>query len=152
MLVILTNIYHLLNIPLDGDIIFSNFKDFSRSSFNCPSESSRLSYTSFLAREIGKPDSDVTFQEVCSFYLYWLCKFVVCSSTKRNTFGVCLHCYDFSLELSIGPWPFMLCLLYRSLLSLTQERFFGSVNGPLWLLQLWVYAYFSNLSPVPINY
>lgn len=53
-------------------------------------------------------------------------------------------------RLALGP--FVLAILYLSLQSLTRERFFGSVNGPLWLLQLWIFAYFLALSSVPLNY
>lgn len=61
MWVTLVDIYHLLDILVEGDIILHNFSDPSRSSFNYPSEFSHLSYTTFLTHEMCKPDSEVTF-------------------------------------------------------------------------------------------
>lgn len=68
--VTLSDVYHILNVPLDDDVILPNFTNSSRSSFNYSSKSSYFSYTSFLAWEMGKLDSEVSFLEECSFYLY----------------------------------------------------------------------------------
>lgn len=145
-------VYHLLNVPLDDDVILPNFTNFSRSSFSCLLESSHLSYTSFLTREIGKPNNKVSFLEECSFYLYWLCKFMVCSSSKWITLGFVPIAMALALNHRLALGPFMLALLYGPLWSLIRERFFGSINGSLWLLQLWVYANFRSLSHVSLNY
>lgn len=115
MLMTLVDIYHLLNLPADGDIILPNFSDPSQSSFHCPLESSHLSNTTFLACEMGRSGSKVTFQEECSFYLYWLCKFLICSSSKRITLGNSPIATALASDRRLALDPFVFVILYRSL-------------------------------------
>lgn len=141
-----------ITVPLNGDSILPSIVEFARSLFQCSNDSSCLSYTSFISRKMDKPNKYVTFQEECSFYLYWLCKFMVCSSLKRITLGFT----SIAIALASGHWlalgPFLLSILYWFLFSFTRERFSDSLNEPLWLLQLWIYAYFLSLALVPLNY
>lgn len=69
MSVTLADVYHLLNIPLNGAILLSSFTDSPKGSFNCTTNASRLSYSFFITHGMGSSD-EVSFQEECSLYLY----------------------------------------------------------------------------------
>lgn len=56
----LVDVYHLLSVPLNGDIIPSFFTDLTQSSFHCSTNSSRLSYTFFISREMDSY-KDISF-------------------------------------------------------------------------------------------
>jgi hypothetical protein len=41
-----------------------------------------LSYTDFIKEVKGVSNSPVSYKEECCFYLFWICKFLACTSSK----------------------------------------------------------------------
>jgi hypothetical protein len=42
-----------------------------------------LNYYDFIKAMKGSTSSPITYKEECCFYLFWICKFLACTSSKR---------------------------------------------------------------------
>lgn len=152
MTVMFADIYNLLNLPTDGELLYSGFSDPSRNKFACSLDASQLAYLTFISQQMGHDNDLITFQEETSFYLYWICKFLLCNSSKRATLGFAHIVVASTKGKRLALSPFILTILYRCLFTLTQSYFTISIHSPLWILLLWIYAYFPLLAHFLPNY
>lgn len=94
--------------------------------------------------EIGfkEPSQQVEAQERIAFLLFWLSKYVFCVQSG----GVVKELAKLAIILANGQKVNMAPLgLYRGLKTLTYQIGDGSPisgHGPLWILKLWIHAYF----------
>ena len=90
----------------------------------------------------------VSFQEECSIYLYWICKYLVNVSSTTSFAQFVPISKNLAANVKVALAPFFLGHLYRSMyLYSTQPK--NSHHGPLRFIQLWVYSYFPKLAPSP---
>ena len=79
----------------------------------------------------------VSFQEECSFYLYWICKYLVNVSSITSVAQFVPIAKNLAANVKVALAPFFLGHLYRSM-YLYSTRPKNSHHGPLWFIQLWV--------------
>jgi hypothetical protein len=105
-----------------------------------------FNYNDFIKEMKGSDTSPVSYKEECCFYLFWICKFLACTSSKR----VINYYLPIPRNLANGTLvdmnSFLLGELYRSmfLLSIKPKQSHG---GPVWLIQMWAYSYFPSIVP-----
>ncbi|KAG5232369.1 trichohyalin [Salix suchowensis] len=102
------------------------------------------SYGNFASRAMALRDKE---QEEMSFYLYWICKFIVCNRSVMVLKGFqCVAETIFHAKGPIALAPFLLGLAYNCLGNILRSDFSEHVSGPLWLVVLWAQAYFSPIA------
>ncbi|KAJ6762646.1 hypothetical protein OIU79_023394 [Salix purpurea] len=101
-------------------------------------------YGNFATRAMALRDKE---QEEMSFYLYWICKFIVCNRSVMVLKGFqCVAETIFHAKGPIALAPFLLGLAYNCLGNILRSDFSEHVSGPLWLVVLWAQAYFSPIA------
>ena len=105
-----------------------------------------MGYTEFIKHAKGIGASPVTYKEECLFYLYWICRFLACISSKRviNYYLPIARCLANGVPVDMAS--FLLGELYRAMFLLSTEPK-QSHEGPIWLLQMWPYSYFPSIAP-----
>lgn len=113
--------------------------------FTYPTEKT-LTYANFVVYYHG--EGDVTKIEHVAFLIYWLNKFIFCVSFGKITkdFTVLAKTLASSQQLSMAP--LVLAFLYRGMHDLLDKKFVFAA-GPLWIMTLWLWAYFPRVSLVP---
>ncbi|KAG6775028.1 hypothetical protein POTOM_018452 [Populus tomentosa] len=102
------------------------------------------SYGSFVTRSMALRDKE---QEEMAFYLYWICKFLVCNRSVMVLKGFqCVAETIFQAKSPIALAPFLLGLAYNCLGNILRSDFSEHVSGPLWLVVLWAQAYFKPIA------
>ena len=94
----------------------------------------------------GSGASPVSYKEECCFYLFWICRFLACISSKRviNYYLPIAWCLENSVLVDMSS--FLLGELYRAMFLLSTEPK-QSHGGPVWLIQMWAYSYFLSIAP-----
>ena len=105
-----------------------------------------LAYTKFMQKYKKHSTEPITFEEETCFYLFWLCKFLINSSSKRIVTYYLPIAMALANNKKLALAPFFLGFVYRSMFLFTTEPK-NSIGGPLWFIQIWAYAYFSQLAP-----
>uniref|UniRef100_A0A2N9GAK7 Aminotransferase-like plant mobile domain-containing protein n=1 Tax=Fagus sylvatica TaxID=28930 RepID=A0A2N9GAK7_FAGSY len=105
-----------------------------------------LNYDDFIKEVKGSANSPVTYKEECYFYLFWICKFLACISSKRviNYFLPIAQCLANGTPIDLSS--FVLGELYRAMFLLSTEPK-QSHGGHVWLMQMWSYSYFLSIAP-----
>ncbi|CAN1319788.1 hypothetical protein LINPERPRIM_LOCUS31399 [Linum perenne] len=101
------------------------------------------------------PTSPITRQERVGFIHYWLYKYIHCPTTVSPRPGLS----PLSHQIADGNTPpdfleTILASIYHGMHTLTYQLGNGSKptgSGPLWLIPLWVYAYFPKLWNGPLK-
>ncbi|CAN1145233.1 hypothetical protein LINPERHAP2_LOCUS14571 [Linum perenne] len=101
------------------------------------------------------PTSPITRQERAGFIHYWLYKYIHCPTTVSPRPGLS----PLSHQIANGNTPpdfleTILASIYHGMHTLTHQLGNGSKptgSGPLWLIPLWVYAYFPKLWNGPLK-
>ncbi|CAN1148857.1 hypothetical protein LINPERHAP2_LOCUS16723 [Linum perenne] len=101
------------------------------------------------------PTSPITRQERVGFIHYWLYKYIHCPTTVSPRPGLS----PLSHQIADGNTPpdfleTILASIYHGMHTLTHQLGNGSKptgSGPLWLIPLWVYAYFPKLWNGPLK-
>ncbi|KAL9378931.1 hypothetical protein Peur_027413 [Populus x canadensis] len=107
------------------------------------------SYGNFVTRAMALRDKE---QEEMAFYLYWICKFVVCNRSVMVLKGFqCVAETIFHAKGPIALAPFLLGLAYNCLGNILRSDFSEHVSGPLWLVVLWAQAYFNPIAASSIS-
>ncbi|KAJ4848842.1 hypothetical protein Tsubulata_037991, partial [Turnera subulata] len=102
------------------------------------------SYTYFMEHAM---DSKDPVEEETAFYLYWICKFLVCNrSGKIQTSFQCVADAIFCANGPIALAPFLLGLAYNCIGKSVTYSFNENVSGPLWLVVLWAQSYFPSIA------
>lgn len=103
------------------------------------------SFSSFI-REHNNIEGAVTDEEHAAFLHYWLCRYLLCSPS----FKIIKTNLPLAVALSRGEsyalGPLVLAYLYRGIKDLLRSQL-NTTGGPLWILQLWLHAYFPKLRP-----
>ncbi|KAL9356044.1 hypothetical protein Peur_049297 [Populus x canadensis] len=102
------------------------------------------SYGNFVTRSMALRDKE---QEEMAFYLYWICKFLVCNRSVMVLKGFqCVAETIFHAKSPLALAPFLLGLAYNCLGNILRSDFSEHVSGPLWLVVLWAQAYFKPIA------
>ncbi|KAK9943085.1 hypothetical protein M0R45_008706 [Rubus argutus] len=90
--------------------------------------------------------------EHAAFLLYWLSKYIFCcrSGQCNREYAPLAESLASGTRLALGP--FVLAHLYRSLHDIVTNQMDLDVGGPLWLFQLWLRAYFPQMSNIGPEY
>jgi hypothetical protein len=105
-----------------------------------------LGYNDFIEHVKGAGASLVSYKEECMFYLFWICRFLTCTSSKRviNYYMPIARCLVNGIPIDISL--FLLGELYRAMFLLSTKPK-QSHGGPVWLIQMWAYSYFPSITP-----
>lgn len=110
------------------------------------SRSKDKTYGVFIATYTATEGSTVTHKEHVRFLTLWLCRYIFYSCSIQVT-----HEY-FNLAIALAKGRIfgfsagLLIFLYRCLYEFVTDKLSSSF-GPLWLLQIWLYMYFTDLHP-----
>jgi hypothetical protein len=105
-----------------------------------------FNYNDFIKEMKGSDASLVTYKEECCFYLFWIYRFLACTSSKWviNYYLPIARCLANGTPVDMSS--FLLDELYRSMFLLSTEPK-QSHGGPVWLIQMWAYSYFPSIAP-----
>lgn len=137
------DICHLLGLSPHGSPFTPNYPDLPVK-FSLPALSS--SYSDFVKAE-NKREGPVRDREFFSFILYWLCKFLFCTSSQRIMPEFAPLAKALVLKKHIALAPYLLGHVYRTCSQFCEKPLDANQGGPLWVLQLWLFAYFTDLHP-----
>jgi hypothetical protein len=89
--------------------------------------------------------SPVSYKEECLFYLFWICRFLACTSSKPviNYYLPIARCLVNGVPVDMAS--FLLGELYRAMFLISTEPK-QSHKGPVWLIQMWAYSYFPSIA------
>ena len=73
----------MLSLPIEGILVHHEMKCKQHSTIDIDTKGSALGYTRFMQTYKKHSDEAITFEEETCFYLLWLCKFLINSSSKR---------------------------------------------------------------------
>ena len=93
----------------------------------------------------NKREGLVTDREFSSFLLYWLCKFLFCTSSQRIMPEFAPLAKAFVLHKNVALAPHVLGHVYRACSLFCEKPMDANQGGPFWVLQLWLFAYFTDL-------
>lgn len=103
-----------------------------------------LAYTRFVSLFHG--EGEVTDEEHVAFLIYWLNKFIFCVSSSRITKDFTDLAKALALGRAVAMAPLVLAYVYRGMHDLLENKYVFDA-GPLWVMTLWLWAYFSSLGP-----
>ena len=105
-----------------------------------------LSYNEFIKQMKGFGASPDSYKEECCFYLFWICRFLACTSSKRviNYYLPIARCLANGVPVNMSS--FLIGELYRAMFLLSTESK-QSHGTPIWLIQMWAYSYFPSIAP-----
>ncbi|KAL0000147.1 hypothetical protein SO802_019749 [Lithocarpus litseifolius] len=136
------DVFALLGLPPNGIMCHPNMDKWETKKYELPN----VTLTDFISLQC-KSDL-MSFQEECSFFLYWICKYLVNVSSTTSVAQFVPIAKNLDSNVKVALAPFFLGHFYRSMfLYSTQQK--NSHHGPLWFIQLWVYSYFPKLAPSP---
>ena len=138
----------MLSLPIEGIPIHHEMKCKQHCTIDIDKNHSALGYTQFMQKHMKIFGDVINFEEETCFYLFWLCKFLINSPSKRIITYYLPIAIALANKHKLALTPFFLSSVYRSMFLITTEPK-DSIGGPLWFLQLWAYAYFPQLAPKP---
>jgi hypothetical protein len=105
-----------------------------------------LNYNDFIKAVKGSTNLHVTYKEERCFYLFWICKFLACTSSKQviNYYLPIARCLANGTPVDLGSFVLGELYQFMFLLSTEPEQSHGC---RIWLIQMWVYSYFPSISP-----
>ena len=106
---------------------------------------SETSFSSFI-RAHRQTDGPVSSKEFIAFLLTFICKFLLCSPAFKITKADLNLAVVLSQGRRLALGPYVLAHLYRSCREIVRSNF-STVAGPIWMLQIWLHAYFPELCP-----
>ena len=104
-----------------------------------------MGYIEFTKHVKGAGASPVSYKEECLFYLFWICRFLACTSSKPVINYYLPIARYLANGVPIDMASFLLGELYRAMFLLSTEPK-QSHKGPVWLIQMWVYSYFPSIA------
>ncbi|XP_059636069.1 uncharacterized protein LOC132278285 [Cornus florida] len=103
------------------------------------------SHGPFLKEMLGEEGTNVDEQEHIGFLLLWLCRYLLCAPAIQITKDLTQLAIALLKGKPMALAPFLLASLYRGLSDLITSNFSRS-EGPFWLYQFWLHAYFPELA------
>lgn len=153
------DVFALVGLPPDGmDCHPDMFKDYMRSNPSCLyafGGDDVNSYPSFSCCQYGTVINEycnskepVDIEEEISFYHVWICRILTCTVSKKNVkhFFCIAQCLVNGRKVALAP--FFLGEVYNAMFRYCEAPSSG-LGGPVWFIQIWLYAYFSSLAPSP---
>ncbi|KAK9919784.1 hypothetical protein M0R45_028362 [Rubus argutus] len=99
------------------------------------------SYSAWIAHFSNQEDE----QGGIAFLELWFCKYIFCISSAKITSSWTMLAAALFNGNRTGLGQTVLASLYRALYNLTLQPFdFANLNGPLWILDLWLQVYFPH--------
>ena len=90
-----------------------------------------MGYTEFIKHAKGTGALPVTYKEECLFYLYWICRFLACTSSKRVINYYLPIARYLANGVPVDMASFLLGELYRAMFLLSTKPK-QSHEGPIW--------------------
>ena len=87
----------------------------------------------------------MTDREFFSFILYWFCKFLFCTSSQSIMPEFAPLTTALVLQRKVALAPYVLGHVYRACSPFLWKTLDANHGGPFWMLQLWLFAYFTEL-------
>ncbi|GMP25591.1 hypothetical protein CsSME_00002388 [Camellia sinensis var. sinensis] len=135
------DICHLLGLFPIGTPFGPNYPDLNVHFSIPPLNSSFSDFSNFENQREGL----VTDREFFSFLLYWLCKFLFCTSSQRIMLEFAPLAKVLALGKKIALAPYVLGHVYRAYSQFCEKPLDANQGGPFWILQLWLFIYFTDL-------
>jgi hypothetical protein len=79
----LMDVSAMLSLPIEGIPIHHEMKCTQHCTIDINTNGAALGYTRFMQKHKKHFDDVITFEEETCFYLFWLCKFLINSPSKR---------------------------------------------------------------------
>ena len=108
-----------------------------------------MAYTLYIDA-YSQPEGEVNDQEYYYFLAYWLSKFIFCPPSQRivNEYSNIAKALVAGRRLALAPH--ILSHVYRICYDLSDMPYLVNQGGPVWFLQMWLYAYFPELN-IPVQ-
>jgi hypothetical protein len=139
------DVFSLTCLPLNGVSVHSLMTCGSGPNVSIINKGDALSYGGFITQCKGFGNATLTYPEECSFYFLWICRFLAHSSSKQIMKNYLRLAIALTNGVCVALNPFILGELYRAIYHISTEPN-PSHEGPLWLMQMWVYSYFPTIS------
>ncbi len=133
----------MLSLPIKGVSIHHDMNCKEHDKTDIDRTNYALGYTRFLNKYKHNFDEVITLEEKTCFYLYWICKFLINSSSKRIVTYYLPIAIALANRHKLALGHFFLGFVYRTLfLATTQPK--ESIGGPLWLSNFRLMLIFPN--------
>ena len=109
----------MLSLPIKGVPIQHEMKCKEHCTIDIDKNNSALRYTRFMNKYKQNFGEVITFEEETCFYLYWLCKFVINSPSKRIITYYLPIAIALANKQKIALAPFFLGSVYRTMFLVT---------------------------------
>jgi hypothetical protein len=129
----LMDVSAMLSLPIEGIPIHHEMKCTQHCTIDIDTNGAALGYTRFMQKHKKHFDDVITFEEETSFYLFWLCKFLINSPSKRIITYYLPIAIALANKHKLALAPFFLGSVYRSMFLFTTEPK-DSIGGPLWFI------------------
>ena len=131
----LMDVFAMLSLPIEGIPIHHEMKCQQQPAIDLDTHGTALAYTKFMQKYKKHSTEPITFEEETCFYLFWLCKFLINSSSKRIVTYYLPIAMALANNQKLALAPFFLGFVYRSMFLFATEPK-ESIGGPLWFIQL----------------
>jgi hypothetical protein len=113
----LMDVSAMLSLPIEGIPIHHEMKCTQYSTIDLDTNGSALGYTRFMQKHKKHFDEAITFEEETCFYLFWLCKFLINSPSKRIVTYYLPIAIALANKHKLALAPFFLVSVYRSVIT-----------------------------------
>ena len=129
----LMDVSAMLSFPIESIPIHHEMKCKQHCTIDIDKNNSTLGYSHFTQKHMQNFGDVITFEEETCFYLFWLCKFVINSPSKRIITYYLPIAIALANKYKLVLAHFFLSSVYRSMFLITTEPK-DSIGGPLWFL------------------
>ena len=129
----LMDVSTMLSLPIEGVPIHHEMNCTQSSTIDIDTNGSALGYTRFMQKYKKHFDEVITFEEETCFYLFWLCKFLINSPSKKIITYYLPIAIALANKHKLALAPFFLASVYRSMFLFTTEPK-DSIGRPLWFI------------------
>ena len=135
----------MLSLPIEGIPIHHEMKCTQYSTIDIDTNGSALGYTRFMQKHKKHFDEVITFEEEACFYLFWLCKFLINSSSKRIVTYYLPIAIALANKHKLALVPFFLGSIYRSMFFFLLLNLRTPLVDPYGLFNFGLMLIFHNL-------
>ena len=129
----LMDVSAMLSLPIEGIPIHHGMKCKQHSTIDIDTKGTALGYTRFMQTYKKHSTEAITFEEETCFYLFWLFKFLINSSSKRIVTYYLPIAMALDNKHKLALAPFFLSFVHRSMFLFTTEPK-DSIGRPLWFI------------------
>ena len=142
----LMDVSAMLSLPIKGIPIHHGMKCQQQPAIDIDTHGTTLTYTKFMQKYKKHSTDLITFEEETCFYLFWLCKFLINSSSKRIVTYYMPIAMALANNQKLALAPFFLGFVYRSMFLFTTEPK-DSIGGPFMVYPTLGLCLFSTACP-----